>query len=52
MKNLIKFLKNINEEDILDAGTDYEGNPVYLLKNGNCVSTLTVGNQDINDWND
>lgn len=47
---LLSKLKKIDHEDIIEAGEDYEGNPVFSIRFGNTVATLTLGNQDINDY--
>lgn len=50
--HILNKLRSINEDDIIDSGEDYEGNPVFSIRIGNSVATLVVGNQDIEDYPD
>lgn len=48
--HILNNLQSIAEDDIIDSGEDYEGNPVFSIRIGNSVATLVVGNQDIEDY--
>lgn len=49
---VLSKLQSLVENDIIESGEDYEGNPVFSIRIGNSVATLVVGNQDINDYPD
>jgi len=47
IKKLVEFFNNLKEEDIVDFGEDYEGNPHFVILNlCKNPSLLTVGNFD------
>lgn len=48
--DLIDILKSLEHNDVVESGEDYEGNPVFSVRIGNGVSTLTIGNQDAADY--
>jgi hypothetical protein len=50
IEDIFSALKNLEENDIVDMGEDYEGNPVFSVRIGNRVSTLLVGNQCASDY--
>lgn len=47
---LIDVLKSLENNDVVESGEDYEGYPIYSIRIGNRVSTLTIGNQNAADY--
>jgi hypothetical protein len=54
IEKLIDLLRSLNQDDILDFGEDYEGNPIFLIRNiFSNPCQLTIANfseEDISDW--
>lgn len=54
ISKLIDRLKELNENDVLDFGEDYEGNPVFVIKgifSTPCQLTMTnFSEEDIAEW--
>jgi|694.fasta_scaffold140812_4 hypothetical protein len=50
VEDIVLSLKNIQENDIVEAGEDYEGVPIFVIRIGNRVSTLHIGNQEAADY--
>jgi hypothetical protein len=50
VEELIDILKSLENNDVVESGEDYEGNPIYSIRIGNRVSTLTIGNHNAEDY--
>lgn len=56
IQKLIDNLKKLKEEDVVDFGEDYEGNPVFLIRNiSSSAAQLTLGKfstEELSDWSE
>jgi hypothetical protein len=45
-ENLLKYLKNLSLDDIIESGEDVDGHDVYVIKIKDGFSTLIINNQE------